>query len=805
MKKGFIFVETMVCIAFLGTVLLSVYASFTTVLDNAKSRLQYDDPIYLYRTYFILNFLEENGLTEYINEKFSSQANNTTYISEFGCSSAGVVGDSTSGSIFEKHFCEKILQGGDWNVNHVFIMPYNINKVVSCVNNDDIKSGAAANCRRNTALKNLSVQAVNYLYSLDGYTGSPTDDDILALTETQTKVDPSKQIYRIVVEYKVPESVENHTYYDYCLSGKKTCSNWNPESNKKTYSVTNYKYYYSSLEIPNGYNQVSNDGYELKIKFDGNNPDSWCSTHASIVLKDTYAYHSTRRSEYFIVQKGTAYSPTSGLPDYNNPDYICFAKNNKVALYGKEWNTKPDGTGVTFSHSDGSVNSDDIAAAVGCDLNEAPCTAVLYVNWVPVKSYNITYDLDGGSDPSPANPRTYLNNSPRITIVAPTKSNYKFMGWTGTDITEGTYNTSLKIPARSEGDRSYKAHWCPACTKANCLPSIDAAGTCSYGCKAEYVCTANCGTTNMTCQAANYTNGTDSFVTLADAINGTESGRTITLLKNYKDESAATFTKANVTLQLGGHTLTKETNQIKFSNGSTTITNGTITSELATTIYQTGGNSFLQNVRIINTSNNDTPNDSNQAAIIVGSGNMTIKTGSEIIAGLGATTKFAKGIEIKSSGYVDLQDSKIYVNSTNGGGLGGTGITDIGRLRMSNSVVIVEKIAQNKCGICVHGRANIEGSRIEVKGRIAGSPEIDGGAIDSVNEESCVYIKRNSTSFKCTNTNYCILSNYGRIYTGESNYSDLLSRVTASGITIEKIGIRHPPGADIIYYNNKCF
>ena len=38
MKKGFIFVETMVCIAFLGTVLLTVYASFTNVLDSAKSR-----------------------------------------------------------------------------------------------------------------------------------------------------------------------------------------------------------------------------------------------------------------------------------------------------------------------------------------------------------------------------------------------------------------------------------------------------------------------------------------------------------------------------------------------------------------------------------------------------------------------------------------------------------------------------------------------------------------------------------------------------------------------------------------------
>ena len=61
MKKGFIFVETMVVIAFLGTVLLTVYSSFTTVLDNAKTRLAYDDTVYLYRTYYILSFLEENN------------------------------------------------------------------------------------------------------------------------------------------------------------------------------------------------------------------------------------------------------------------------------------------------------------------------------------------------------------------------------------------------------------------------------------------------------------------------------------------------------------------------------------------------------------------------------------------------------------------------------------------------------------------------------------------------------------------------------------------------------------------------
>lgn len=248
MKKGFIFVETMVCIAFLSSVLLTVYASFTNVLDNAKTRLMYDDPVYLYRTYFILNFLEENGLNEYINEKFSAQTNNTSYITEFGCSSVGV---GLSETISEKAFCEKILQNGQWEVNHVFIMPYNVNKVVSCVNNEDIQSGTAANCRRNFALKNLSVQAVNYLYSLDGYTGS-SEDDTLSLTETLNNVDTSNQIYRIVVEFKVKGTTEEYTYYDYCLKNTDSCVDWNPNENKTTATITKYKYYYTSLEIPNG-------------------------------------------------------------------------------------------------------------------------------------------------------------------------------------------------------------------------------------------------------------------------------------------------------------------------------------------------------------------------------------------------------------------------------------------------------------------------------------------------------------------------------------------------------------------------
>ena len=44
------------------------------------------------------------------------------------------------------------------------------------------------------------------------------------------------------------------------------------------------------------------------------------------------------------------------------------------------------------------------------------------------KSYNITYDLSGGTLVS-ANPSSYTPNTPTITLNNPTKTGYEFIGW----------------------------------------------------------------------------------------------------------------------------------------------------------------------------------------------------------------------------------------------------------------------------------------------------------------------------------------------------------------------------------------
>ena len=237
MKKGFIFVETMVVIAFLGTVLLNVYSSFTTVLDNAKTRLYYDDPVYLYRSYYLLAFLEENNLTEYIKAKFGSVGtSSSTYIAEFGCTgSLSVVQGELESNKSEIQFCTKLVE--DWEISHIFIMPYIVDSVVNCAANTNPEDINDVYCIRNSALQNLSVQAVNFLYSLDGYVNS------------LTTLDDLEKNYRLVVEFKKKEKSNSYVWYDY-----------EKNSTKNTTDITTYKYYYTSLEIPFGIGEKKTTG-----------------------------------------------------------------------------------------------------------------------------------------------------------------------------------------------------------------------------------------------------------------------------------------------------------------------------------------------------------------------------------------------------------------------------------------------------------------------------------------------------------------------------------------------------------------
>ncbi len=245
-KKGFVLIEAMVVLAFLATTLLSIYTSFNNVLDRTKKRLYYDDPIYLYRTYYLLNYLERNGLPQYINSKFingSGSGAQKPAVVEFGCYSNFNEAVNTSGTVNEISstsplFCDQLRTMFD--IEHIYIMHYDVNAVVGC-NLDMTQLG----CSRYTSLRTFSNTAVDYLYTLDGFTTADVVD------ANNLKIDSSYMSgYRIVVEFKKVSNTE-YTYNNDLRSTTTT----------KT-TVQKSDYYYATLEIPFGsgdINQYHND------------------------------------------------------------------------------------------------------------------------------------------------------------------------------------------------------------------------------------------------------------------------------------------------------------------------------------------------------------------------------------------------------------------------------------------------------------------------------------------------------------------------------------------------------------------
>ena len=69
--------------------------------------------------------------------------------------------------------------------------------------------------------------------------------------------------------------------------------------------------------------------------------------------------------------------------------------------------------------------------------------------------FAISYDLAGGIN-NPANPAIYYEDE-ALTLLPPTREDYTFAGWTGSNGEEP--ETEVIIPAGSTGEKSYIAHW----------------------------------------------------------------------------------------------------------------------------------------------------------------------------------------------------------------------------------------------------------------------------------------------------------------------------------------------------------
>ena len=209
-NKGFVFIETIIVITFLATSLIIIYKSFNNVLTNEKRRLYYDDPLYLYRTYYVLDFLESHNITSFIERELKENKveENNKLMTEFVCRDSLVLQ-----KMEERAWCESLVS--KFSIKHIYFSYYDTTPLASCTDDDGLK------CGMQNSLKGVSLRALQYIRTLGG---------------------KNLEGYRIIIEYEAKmEKKVDHTTVE--------------EKNSENYKISNEpdtKYFYASLFVPFG-------------------------------------------------------------------------------------------------------------------------------------------------------------------------------------------------------------------------------------------------------------------------------------------------------------------------------------------------------------------------------------------------------------------------------------------------------------------------------------------------------------------------------------------------------------------------
>lgn len=169
------------------------------------------------------------------------------------------------------------------------------------------------------------------------------------------------------------------------------------------------------------------------------------------------------------LRKGSViYNLGGTVTDSSTAQVINCYKVNINSSFVETWNDKfiinpdtgevwlPEGETGTFTVKDGTPQLYVTGATLtkqsdtAYTLSDAQATIVVD----DVEPFTITYDLNGGT--VDGNPMTYTERD-TITLKNPTKENYVFVGWTGTDIEEPSDNVTIQ--KGSKGNRQYTAVW----------------------------------------------------------------------------------------------------------------------------------------------------------------------------------------------------------------------------------------------------------------------------------------------------------------------------------------------------------
>ena len=199
--------------------------------------------------------------------------------------------------------------------------------------------------------------------------------------------------------------------------------------------------------------------YRLTIYYNANG-GTWCGKSGSGFSVNSKGNALYNRAIYSVIRNyGTVISDKYGLTNYDNNIAVCFKKKGYLALSGGEWNTKSNGSGVSFNHNNTKLTAYDVAKGAGCDLTSRDCEVTLYVNWKSTavsSQLSVTLNANGGTinNKSIQNVGVAKNSSINLNNYVPVRSGYKFDGWYNR-ITGGSKVNSVKVSTNI----TYYAHW----------------------------------------------------------------------------------------------------------------------------------------------------------------------------------------------------------------------------------------------------------------------------------------------------------------------------------------------------------
>jgi uncharacterized protein (TIGR02145 family)/uncharacterized repeat protein (TIGR02543 family) len=166
---------------------------------------------------------------------------------------------------------------------------------------------------------------------------------------------------------------------------------------------------------------------------------------------------------------GDPYTPTATITLYakwNAVYTVSFNANNgsgtapsaQTANAGSSV-TLPDGSGLSrsgYTFGGWNTNSNGTGTNYNVSTTYTPNGSItFYAKW-NIVTYAITYTLNSGTV-SPANPASYTIETPAFTLTNPTRTGYRFAGWTGTNGT--TPQIAVSVPRGNTGDKNYTANW----------------------------------------------------------------------------------------------------------------------------------------------------------------------------------------------------------------------------------------------------------------------------------------------------------------------------------------------------------